>query len=570
MAITTVTINPGAGGANVAVDQQPSGAAMPISELAVSPDGIQASVPVAGNNPLPVGDAIGQAALADIRANIQTIADQVLLGILQVAAKIAGAPAGIPDVNNVVSMQGVPGGTAVTVAGSAKVQGLEVVGSAPAFNPLFAAYIDPNSLVRLPTFNAVAGGGFGGPTTYSNVVTDLEGFRDDFNGASLVQTLAGTCTFTNGSTAVTGAGTSFTSQLATADDYVKLSTDPDSAWAKLSVQPFYANPTGGSNAALTLASAYTGAGGVGTGQFTSWADTIGIGGSIAVASSQFQLSTGTTSGSQTFVVHGTHFIAPCNVTVYAWASQAIANQEFVVGLVDNVAAPGTQTAIVFNGTDATQIRLRTSSANGSAETNVGTLPNGLLWTTAGAVRYRLVASEDAVVLFANDIPVVRNKLHLPAFYQPQPLTIAASNTGAVGSSSTLFVDAIGITSHDKVEVEMATTPQPAPSQLSGYDALGNLQQPLVTAPGVAATTSSSALVVAVSPATPVTASGVTAAGLQAPLPLREGAQVLSVTEYAIHNKLDAIVQQLEAIKWILMTAYGHSAPISPSAPSFVQ
>ena len=54
MALTTVALNPGAGGANVVTDQQPSGAQMPISELAVSPDGVQASVAVTGLNPLPV------------------------------------------------------------------------------------------------------------------------------------------------------------------------------------------------------------------------------------------------------------------------------------------------------------------------------------------------------------------------------------------------------------------------------------------------------------------------------------------------------------------------------------
>jgi hypothetical protein len=544
VALTTTPTNPGAGGASVVTDNQSTGAQMPVSELAVSPDGIQDAVPVTGKSPLPVLDAATALLLQDIGVNMQALVDQMINGMTQVLARVAASPAGYPDQQNVLSVQGVVGGVDV----SASSQGREIIGQPPAFKPSFQAIVGSDGNVRYPTFNPVAGGGFGGPTAYANVVTDLEGYRDDFNGTSLSQSLTGTCTFTNGSTTVTGVGTNFVSQLSTADTYVKLSTDPDSAYTKLLIQPFYANPTGGSNTTLTLAAPYPGSTGTGTGVFTFWADTIGAGGSIVEGSSQAQLSTGTTSGSYTSLQHGSHLIAPCNITVYAWASKAIANQEFAIGLVDSISAPGTQTLLVFNGTDATQVRLRTSSAGGLVETNAGTLPNGLLWTTPGAVRYRLVASEDAVVLYANDIPVVRNKLHLPAFYNPQPLTIAAYNTGAPASSSTLFVDVIGITSHDKVEVEMATTPQPAPTQISGYDALGNLQQPAVTAPGTGASPASPAVVVAVSPNTPV-----------------QTAPGSVMFDTAANRALVAIGAKLDAILWVLSQSTGQSPPSNDPA-----
>jgi hypothetical protein len=399
--------------------------------------------------------------------------------------------------------------TGTNSIGSAKVQGLEVVGNAPSFNPLFQAYIDINGNVRYPTTNVVAGGGFGGPTTYSNVVTDLEGFRDDFQGTNLIQNIAGTCTFTNGQATVMGSGTSFISALNTADIYVKLSTDPNSDFTKLAVQPFYESING--NTVLQLVSNYPGSTGSGTGVWTYWAPTIGTGGSIVegsspAAASQVALETGTTNGSYTYLQHGTHFIAPCNITVYASVSQAIANQEFAIGLVDNITSPGFQCLLIFNGTNNTQVTLRTGTPavnGGSAaiENEVGVLPNSL--TTATQIRYRIVASEDAVILFANDVPIARNKLHLPTLYNPQPLTIAAYNTGTPGSSTNLIVDVIGITAHDKVEVEMATTPQPAPSQISGFDASGNYQQATVVGNGATSVTTSSSLVVAISPNSPL-------------------------------------------------------------------
>lgn len=560
---TPVTLNPGAGGPKVEALAQADGDAMPVSALAVSPDGMVDYAPVTASNPLPVTDAGAANAQEQIRQSLATIVDALTNTVLQVAARLAGQQPGFPDTNNVLPVQGVSGGTPMTVALSAtKVQGLEAVGSAPAYSPLFSAYIGSDSLTRYPTFNPVAGGGFGGPTVYANVVTDLEGFRSDFEGVTTIgtsatQSLTGTCTFTNGSSIVTGIGTSFASQLPTADTYVRLSTDPAGAFQKLLIQPFYANPTGGSNTSLTLAAPYTGAGGTGLGVFTYWARTVGAGGAIVegtapASTSQLGLLTGTTSGSYTFLQHGTHLIAPCNMTVYAWVSQAIANQEFAIGLVDNIAAPGTQTLLIFNGTDPTQVRLRTSSAGGLVETNAGTLPGGLIWTTAGAVRYRMVASEDAVVLFANDIPIVRNKLHLPSFYQPQPLTIAAYNTGAPASTSTLFVDVIGITSHDKVEVEMATTPQPAPVQISGYDASGSLQQPSVVAPSTAATSASSSVVTALSPSTPL------------PSGSNQLGSVISFTPN-LERLLIAIGAKLDAILWVLSETSGKSPPSSDPA-----
>jgi hypothetical protein len=439
----------------------------------------------------------------------------------------------------------------LNISDTIRIQGTETVGNTPITlggvpisNPVFSAYLDSNGNVRLPTFNTVAGGGFGGPTTYSNVVTDLEGFRDDFQGTNLIQNIPGTCTFTSFSPTVTGSGTSFISALNTADIYVKLSTDPNSDFTKLLTQPFYEQSNG--NTTLQLSTFYPGSTGSGTGVWTYWAPTIGSGGSIIegsapAAASQVALETGTTSGSYTYLQHGTHFIAPCNITVVASVSQAIANQEFAIGLVDNITSPGFQCLLIFNGTVNTQVTLRTGTPaiNGGSnaiENEIGTLPNSL--TTATQIRYRIVASEDAVVLFANDIPIARNKLHLPTLYNPQPLTIAAYNTGTAASSTNLIVDMIGITAHDKVEVEMATTPQPAPVQVTGFDTNGNFQAAGITPPSTAATSVSSALVVAVSPNTPVLIGGPGTPG-QAPVP---------IFDQDARATLSAILAELQAMR----------------------
>jgi hypothetical protein len=60
---------------------------MPISELAVSPDGVQASVAVTGNVPLPVKDAYVEARLDEIAVAIQALVDA-----------LTGAPLNVVDV----------------------------------------------------------------------------------------------------------------------------------------------------------------------------------------------------------------------------------------------------------------------------------------------------------------------------------------------------------------------------------------------------------------------------------------------------------------------------------------
>lgn len=87
----------------------------------------------------------------------------------------------------------------------------------------------------------------------------ISGNNMRYEGRTLASTLAGTVTFTNGSTSVTGVGTAFTSLRL--GDRVRLSTDSDStAWSRVSAIT--------SDTAMTLSAAYAGTGGSGTGVAT--------------------------------------------------------------------------------------------------------------------------------------------------------------------------------------------------------------------------------------------------------------------------------------------------------------
>ena len=127
----------------------------------------------------------------------------------------------------------------------------------------------PGVLVAAPPL------GFGSPTNWRNDVAFLD-FRQTYDPIDTVTSdpdrvalvllenrlgdlttvpLAGTVTLTNGSTAVTGVGTQFLTQLVGLGRSVKLNADSSSSWASV------ASIT--SDTSATLSSAYTGTGGAG-------------------------------------------------------------------------------------------------------------------------------------------------------------------------------------------------------------------------------------------------------------------------------------------------------------------
>jgi len=359
------------------------------------------------------------------------------------------------------------------------VQGPEATGVASSSNPFIIGGINEDGNVDVPPFHKIAsdyGGGFG---TYSNVLTDLEGYRDDFAGTSLNSNLTGTCTFTNGNNIVIGSGTAFTTDITTYDTYVRATGDASTAAVKIASVD--------SDTQITLVANYASTGGVGVvGVQTKWFQTTGTGGTIVVgsgiaATSELGLASGTTSGSKTFVYHGT-YCAPVAWTFYAKVSNRRANQEAFIGIIDSFVTQAQIAGIVFTGTVNTSVTLRTSDDGTTIENNAATLPNSL--TTDAYVRYRLMISPDNIALYANDLFVVRNRLHLPRMYGSLPFTIGWYNTGVPAGTSNLLIDAVGNINHDLVQVEMAQTNTLTQVQLAGYDTTGAPSQVVVDTGGI--------------------------------------------------------------------------------------
>ena len=74
MPLNTTPLNPAAGGANIVTDLQPIGT-VPVSELAVSPDGISPPGLVSGLAPYPVGDGTAAEILRDISESLEELVD---------------------------------------------------------------------------------------------------------------------------------------------------------------------------------------------------------------------------------------------------------------------------------------------------------------------------------------------------------------------------------------------------------------------------------------------------------------------------------------------------------------
>jgi hypothetical protein len=282
---------------------------------------------------------------------------------------------------------------------------------------------------------------------YSEILTDAGSFREDFS--VLTTSLTGTVTFINGSAVITGSGCSFTTQVSRFS-YLKLSSHADSAYALVF------SVTDDNN--LTLATNYTGANGSGTATQSKWFPTTGTGGGISAASSELAITSGTTSGQNTYLSHGADY-APLENLIRFKVSQRIANQTIKLGLYDNLASPTIQASIELTGTDNTKITLcsRSSSAASDLETYTITLPFGL--TTAAYVNI-VIDHYLTQVRFWYDpldgtprtfIGACRN--HVPDLYTPLSSYLGIFNTGVPTSSTTLNVDVTYLSNYNLLDIK---------------------------------------------------------------------------------------------------------------------
>ena len=158
----------------------------------------------------------------------------------------------------------------------------------------------------------------------SQVLTDEGAFRDDFE--TLVTSLTGTPTFTNGDDVVTGVGTLFTKELNN-QTYIKRDVDGETAWAKVSDII--------SDTQLELDIDYIGASGSSASSKTFWpTSTTGTPGARSVSNSIVTIGSGTTASAITLITREIDY-CPLGSSSYASISQRIANQTGIIGLSAN-------------------------------------------------------------------------------------------------------------------------------------------------------------------------------------------------------------------------------------------
>lgn len=285
------------------------------------------------------------------------------------------------------------------------------------------------------------------------VTTDEGSMRDDFSGSALATNITGTCTFTSNSQMVYGTGTAFKSQINRLM-YIKVTAHANTAWAR--VMRVIDDTT------IELASPYTGATASGAAShFAKWIQTVGSGGSVAVASSLCNVNSGATSGAITGISRIVDY-SPIVTTIYASVSQRVANQECQIGLTDSVSSPGAQATVVFNGTVNTTAIFRTASSSAAADKKETTFsfPSGLLST--GSHEYKIELGQNGATLSVNGTPVATHRLHIPDTYQTMLAAGWINNTGAA-SNTVLAIDSINVQNVDALQTVNTFNGDPIPT-----------------------------------------------------------------------------------------------------------
>lgn len=277
----------------------------------------------------------------------------------------------------------------------------------------------------------------------SAVFTDEKSLRDDFPGTSQAVALTGTVSFTADSDEVTGVGTEFLSELNNAK-YIKLGTAADTSLRKvLDVL---------SDTLLELEEVYpTTESGTATSQHFLPIRSAGL----SVASSKISIVSGTTSGESTGIYIPIDF-GPLMAVGYIDISARVADQEFKFGFLDDELAAEQQAIVVFDGTDNTKCKFRTSSSSAAAdieETTV-TLPGGYL--TTASLAYQVSMTPKACFLTIGGQRCAVHEKHVPGPYDVVKICAKWKNT-ATAVSSTANVDSIYISNHNRIDISATFT-----------------------------------------------------------------------------------------------------------------
>jgi hypothetical protein len=277
-------------------------------------------------------------------------------------------------------------------------------------------------------------------------LTDEGTFRCNFANSSLSVALPSNTTLTNGLRTVTWALTATTDLHA--GDYIKLDADAESAWAQVeSVDSLTAG---------TLVSAYTGTGGTGPASRALLQQFTGAGGSIAVASGQLTLTSGTTNSARTGIRRYVDY-APLVYRARLSLSARNSNQNFYAGLREDSTTPRWFAWFNFDGTTNTTVKCETgrnpTGAPSASETQSQTitLPNGL--TSASVAEVRIELMTETVRFYVNDVLVATNTTVIPQQHD-EMVGVAEWLNGTGASTANAVLDYITIKNHNKLEMSV--------------------------------------------------------------------------------------------------------------------
>jgi len=348
-------------------------------------------------------------------------------------------------------------GWAFVVNGVAQSAGAAMATNMSDYSPQFDSYnTGVQSQLKVdPSSNLV---------TRSTVLTDEGGFYDHFNGTSLTTALTGTLTFVNGSTVVTGTGTSFATQIQQYQ-FIKLAADAESAFMWVSsIQ---------SNTQLTLESGYPGSSTTGAAVVSNWATVTGAGGSIVVASSICAITNGTGSGATTYMYRPIDQ-QPIQVQCFGYALGLVPGQTEFFGFVDNPATPIQKAYLQFgNGLPANQFYFVTSGSGGTQDTltQLCNVPPGL--PNNAELTFVITFAQNKIVVSIGSPNVVEPSICATAVQNiPSPYTflyaiIGFVNTNTITTSATVYADGLLITDCDRVEIANSFYGDPVGMLVSG-------------------------------------------------------------------------------------------------------
>lgn len=275
--------------------------------------------------------------------------------------------------------------------------------------------------------------GEGSLVTRGAVLTDEGSFRNDFNDTDIVTPLPGLVLFTNGSQVVRGNGTSFLSTVSRTA-YVRPLSGDDTMWGK--VARIIDDVT------LMIADPYTGPTVSNDMLLQAEAVPYFIGetpGTLTATGSKVLAASGTSSGCGVGMWREGDY-GP--MVVWGWLALDARRdeQEAFFGFRDDPLDPTFIAEVVFDGTDPTKVKFRTTD-HGEEQLTIVTLPNG--WTTAEQLKYRIyVAPEECTLMIGDPTePNAKHDLHIPGPYDDLMMGGSIVNKQAA-VSSTLAVDCV--------------------------------------------------------------------------------------------------------------------------------